>query len=365
MSITFYEKFGSRPMDRTVSTAQQTLTYLGIGSNSDVDIYTAFYAYTSTTYNGFPRQRLHCEQKGPLLWDCTAEYGFSANTQTDTPDAPVTPDDTTDLGPTYTFDITAQQVHITQSKQTKYRWGNVSSTQYGSNLFTDPFNPLKVTAAPPDSGSAAPSDVGRYLLVANQNGALDWTQGVYKITGTSGPSWILASAPAAVNKFNGYWTLWDGSSIGGGPNYQQAIGVTQDRIEGCDIYYPHFEFGINVQVAPFTLPLMRLIATTCGKTNNAPWRGFATGQVLYLGATGNSNPDLVWTISHKFAVGENLVAVPVSPPQIMVPAKGAWEFLWCVYAPRLNGNVVAQTPVAAFVEKVYDSADFTLLGLGA
>lgn len=368
MALNFYELKDSRPLDRTVSSASVSLKHIGMYSTDETAVYAAYKALTGSVFDGLPRQRIRCDPQGAGVWLCEAEFGFSANTQTDSPDAPVAPDDTTNLGPTMSFDITAQQVHVTQSKATRYLWGNVPAANFGSNLFSAVGDARKVTAAPPDTGAAVGGDVGRYLIITGANG---WTGGIYKITGTTGPAWNLdpaGPAPAPANTFNGQWTLWDGADkLGGGsgsPNYRQAIGVTQDRVEGTDIYYPHFEFGINVQVFPFTLPAMRTIAALCGKTNNAPFRNFQTGQVLYLGATGQCNPDLVWSISHKFAVGENLVAVPVSPPEIIVPTKGAWEYLWCVYASKVSVNKVVQVPVGAYVEQVYDSADFSLLGLG-
>lgn len=366
MSLNFYELKDSRVISKDTQGARVKLKHVGMYSTSETAVYAAYRTLVGSSFDGVPLQSVQCDPVGAGLWQCEADFATSPFTLTDSPAAPTAPADGDPLGPTYSFDITAQQVHITQSKQTVFRWAKpASATTYGSNLNTDGTVPRKVKPVAPDTGTPAGGDVGKSLLIA---GSPSWRGGKYTITAVTGGYWVLdpaGPAPALAGTAGGLWTLWDNAAVGTGPNYGQAIGVTLDRVEGADIYYPHFEFGISVQVYPFTLPAMRTIVATCGKTNNAAWRGFEEGAVLYLGATGQANADLVWTISHKFAVGENLYAVPISPPEIIVPEKGAWEYLWCVYDPATNAGKVVQTPTAAYVEQVYDAADFTALGLGA
>ncbi len=365
MSLTFYELTDSRAVSKDTQGAKVKLRHVGMYSTDEAAVYAAYRALVGAAFDGVPLQAVQCDPLGAGLWQCAADFGTSPYTLTDSPAAPTAPADTDPLGPTYSFDITAQQTHVTQSKQTVFRWAKPAATAYGSHLTTDGTNPRKVKPVAPDTGTPAGGDVGSYLLIA---GSPSWRGGKYPITSVAGGYWVLSSsypAPALTGTAGGQWTLWNGAAVGTAPDYKQAIGVTLDRVEGADIYYPHFEFGVSVQVYPFTLQGMRTIVATCGKTNNAAWRGFEEGSLLYLGATGQANADLVWTISHKFAVGENLYAVPVSPPEIIVPEKGAWEYLWCVYAPGPVGDRVAQVPAAAYVEQVYDAADFTALGLGA
>lgn len=360
MALNFYELKDSQEIDRTAASANETLRHIAMYSNVKSDVYTAYLALVGAVVDGLPRQRVHCRHVGAGMWMCEAEFGFSATSQTDSPTDLDPPDPTDPLGPSYSFDITAQQVHITQSKGTRFRWGNVAEDARGQFLKVNAANNLKVGPVPPDTGVPAGGDVGKKLVIVGQDA---WMGGVYDITAAGGGEWTLATSPAPVGTAGGWWTLWDGVSVGDADDYKQAIGVTQDRVEGTDIYYPHFEFGVEAQYAPFTLVQMELIASLCGKTNKAAFRGFAAGRVLYLGASGRCGPDLVWTLSHKFAVGENLVAVPVSP-QIIVPYKGAWEYLWCAYRAGPVGNQVVQVPTAAFVERVYDPAVFSLPGLG-
>ena len=47
-------------------------------------------------------------------------------------------------------------------------------------------------------------------------------------------------------------------------------------------------------------------------------------------------------------------------------SKKGWEYLWVRYAEveDESAQVLVKRPVAAYVEKVYDSANFAALGIG-
>ncbi len=367
MALNFYELKDSRQLSRKVLSKDITFRHMAMYSDDQGAVYTAYRTLVGVSFDALPLQDVRCAPLGAGVWKCEADFGWSATTQTDSPTDLTPPADTDPLGPSYSFDITAQQIHVTQSRGTRYRWGNVPAAARGQHLRVDGTDNRLVGPVAPDTGVPAVGDIGKKLVVVGQN---NWVGGVYTITNATASGgggflgqWTLAASPGPVNTAGGWWTLWDGTSAGGAADYKQAIGVTTDRVEGTDIYYPHFEFGIECQTYPFTLAQMERIASLCGKTNKTTFRGFDAGRVLYLGASGRCGPDLVWTLSHKFAVGETLVAVPVSP-EIILPYKGAWEYLWCVYKPGAVGSQVAQVPAAAYVERVYDPAVFALPGLG-
>jgi hypothetical protein len=156
---------------------------------------------------------------------------------------------------------------------------------------------------------------------------------------------------------------------GSAPDYQQGIGVTTDSVQGTDVYAGKLEFQILNQITTaFTVATIRTYRKCCPKVNNAPWKGFDTGEVLYLGCTANCTPGGVWKVAHKFAMNENLYAVPVSLkdgiPDIVIPYKGGFEYLWAAYQTGAVATALLQRPVAAYVERVYQYADFSLLGMG-
>jgi hypothetical protein len=357
VAITVWELAKSQPLSRTVDSASAVLKYVVMGSTVATDVYAAVAAYAPATYSGYRRQEITTDPQGAGIWTAEVRFGFSA-TGNDTPVAPPTPTDGDALGPEYSVDITAGQVHITQSLATPRRWQGSDQISAGTALSVDASNNLKVN---PNGWAVGGGDVGKKLIISAGPG---WTQGVYTISAAGGGNWTLGTSPGAVGLTGGQWVLVTSeTAVGTARDFENAIGATADRIEGTDIFVPHFEFTVKKQEYPFNLPLMRLIRRLAGTVNHAPWRLFEAGEVLYLGASGLCGPDNIWTLTHKFAVGENLYAVRVSDA-ITVPFKGAWEYLWCAYSSQTAVDGLVQVPSAAYVETVYRKSDFTLLGLG-
>jgi hypothetical protein len=110
--------------------------------------------------------------------------------------------------------------------------------------------------------------------------------------------------------------------------------------------------------------------TLTGKTNNASVSitvngltlSFATGELLFLGASGSARGDDSWEVTFRFAASPNATDIPVGG--ITVPAKGGWEYLWVQYkdAKDAGANCVLKKPKRVVVDRVYDSGDLSLLG---
>ena len=94
------------------------------------------------------------------------------------------------------------------------------------------------------------------------------------------------------------------------------------------------------------------------------------GECLFLGASGSrrqqgQNPnDGDWEITFKFAASPNAVNLQIGT--ITVASKKGWEYLWVRYEDAEDdaASMLVKKPVAAYVEKVYEDADFAVLGLG-
>ena len=94
----------------------------------------------------------------------------------------------------------------------------------------------------------------------------------------------------------------------------------------------------------------------------------AAGECLFLGASGSrrgTGSDDDWEITFRFAASPNQANLPVG--DMIVAAKKGWEYLWVRYADAedAGSNTLVQRPVAAYVEKVYEEADFVGLEVGA
>jgi hypothetical protein len=151
------------------------------------------------------------------------------------------------------------------------------------------------------------------------------------------------------------------------PNFQGAIGVNGDSIDGTDITVPVYNFTETRKVESSAVTgAYKLALFNCtGKTNNASFKGFATGEVLFLGASGSKTGREHWEIAFKFAASPNVTSLAVGG-SITVASKKGWEYLWVRFRDAEDGaaNALVKTPVAAYVERVYESADFSTLGIG-
>jgi hypothetical protein len=144
------------------------------------------------------------------------------------------------------------------------------------------------------------------------------------------------------------------------------IGETNDgEPQGCEITIPQFSWSetveFNISFVDFAYA-MTLYGLT-GKVNNASFRGFAAGEVLFLGASGGRQKDeTLCDIQFNFAASPNVTGLTVEP--ISGIAKYGWDYLWIKYEENDNGGIRYKAPIAAIVDQVYPTGDFSLLGIG-
>jgi len=149
------------------------------------------------------------------------------------------------------------------------------------------------------------------------------------------------------------------------PDFQGAIGVTADSVEGVDIVVPVYQFTEThvFADAAVTDTYKTTLMFMTGRVNDATFRGFAGGSVLFLGAAGSKRGDGDWEITFRFAVSPNNSAITVGP--ITNIAKKGWEYLWVRYedAEDAGAQSIVKRPVAAYVERVYIELPFSILGI--
>ncbi len=99
------------------------------------------------------------------------------------------------------------------------------------------------------------------------------------------------------------------------------------------------------------------------RVNSGPFRGFAAGEVLFLGASGTKRGGGDWEITFRFAASRNRTNLTIG--DITGISKKGWEYLWVRYADAEDANAKAliKKPVAVYVEKVYEEGDFGALGI--
>ncbi len=150
------------------------------------------------------------------------------------------------------------------------------------------------------------------------------------------------------------------------PDFKGAIGVTHDSVEGVDITVPVYEFSETHYLpdGQVTQAYRGTLFNLTGKVNNGSFKGLSAGECLFLGASGSKRGADDWEITFRFAASPNRANIAVG--EITVASKKGWEYLWVRYADTedAGSNTLVKQPVAAYVEKVYEEGDFSLLGIG-
>lgn len=159
------------------------------------------------------------------------------------------------------------------------------------------------------------------------------------------------------------------------PDMHKAIHVTADSVEGCDIVVPVFEWSEDFEVPGgyLTQYYVERISKLTGKVNDARFRSFPKGDVLFLGVSGysqfnpnqaNSYPEAqVAKLSYRFAyrpTQENFKFGGV----IDIPKKEGWEYIWALYEDANIQGITLKKAAHAYVQRVYEYANFEELEIG-
>jgi hypothetical protein len=156
------------------------------------------------------------------------------------------------------------------------------------------------------------------------------------------------------------------AASGTAPDFKGAIGVTKDSVEGVDIIAPSFSFQKSRTFPSYyvTNAYVKALSDATGTINSAAFMGFASQEVLFVGAEGRQkSPDEPWTITFHFKSGPNLTGLSVGT--ITGIAKKAWQYLWVLYQDTedTTAKFLTKRPIAAYVEDVYRQSNFSTLGV--
>jgi hypothetical protein len=148
------------------------------------------------------------------------------------------------------------------------------------------------------------------------------------------------------------------------PDFKGAIGVATDNVEGTDITIPVYNFTEThyIATALVTPAYKATLFGLTGKVNQGIFKGFAAGEVLFMGASGSVRGAEDWEITFRFAASPNVTGLVVG--DIANIAKAGWDYLWIRYADAEDQKVLVKQPIAAYVEQVYEVGDFAGLGIG-
>jgi len=146
-------------------------------------------------------------------------------------------------------------------------------------------------------------------------------------------------------------------------DFKGAIGYDGEKFLGVERMIETFSFSITQYVKKSDVEkaaYIKKLRDAAFTTNDQPFRGFAAGEVLFIGASGSKRSSTDYAITFKFLVGKNVAQFQVG--NITVPSKGAWDYLWVYYQDIedlvSNPKTIKKVPVWAYVEKLYVATNF-------
>jgi len=164
------------------------------------------------------------------------------------------------------------------------------------------------------------------------------------------------------------------------PDLGGIIGFDKGEVQGIDIKVPIFKWT-EVYSLPDSLvtdSYKAQLHDLTGKVNNNNFRMFQAGEVLFEGARGSKSKGENWRITYSFAGQANSIQeVTLYPAANVATAisvnidKRGWEYVWFKYNDKevthkdagVDVKSLVKLPAWAYVEKIYDYANFALLGI--
>jgi hypothetical protein len=150
---------------------------------------------------------------------------------------------------------------------------------------------------------------------------------------------------------------------GTAPNFGGAIGVSKDKVEGCDIVVPVFTWKETHRIlnASLTDSAKIALANLTGTVNSDSFRGFSPGEVRFDGVDGSRIDATYSAVDFVFSASPNATGLVVGAMSGI--EKKGWEYLWVLYEETTSQNRLVKIPVACYVEQVYRYTAFSGLGL--
>lgn len=149
------------------------------------------------------------------------------------------------------------------------------------------------------------------------------------------------------------------------PNMNNGINWDGEQFNGVDVVAANIIEGQSLTVAEgkFTTDYKRKLAELTGTVNDADFKGWKKGEVLFLGASASDASDGYVDINFKFAISPN--ETNISFAGFGIAEKRGWEYAWALYEEKNEENKpILPLAIAVYVNQVYKEMDFKDLGLG-
>lgn len=178
-----------------------------------------------------------------------------------------------------------------------------------------------------------------------------------------GPEFDFDTTGSSVNVKTSLATIVSVAEVGDAPNYNNAIGVNGDNVEGVDKIQPALTWSVTAKFAFVTFDYWKKVSALTGTVNMYKFFHNDAGECLFLGASGKfSNGE--WSVTFRFARSPN---VPLLKPADNLPEilnKQGWDYVWIAHREAISEGRRILEPFAAYVERIYERKDFAELQIG-
>jgi hypothetical protein len=176
-------------------------------------------------------------------------------------------------------------------------------------------------------------------------------------------------------------------------NFHGGIGYNGETFDGVDITVPAWKSTIKLTVKDYVIDqnYLRMLRMLTGAVNNTPFDGFYPGECRFVGCDGTRRVqelernyeagneleidqppeyEIVWDLIFEFEAAPNMEQ-PIDGLGLVY--KNGWDYMWILRQPIDEQTTETETdekpkavktiPTAAYIERVYEYADFSIFGL--
>lgn len=147
------------------------------------------------------------------------------------------------------------------------------------------------------------------------------------------------------------------------PDVRNCIGLTKDSIEGADIVGKGINFNITGYFTPiaWSTGLLAILYALQGNYNNAPFYGFAAGEVMFVSASAQGRQYGLIAVTYNFSAKPNANGLTDLPfPPLFALGHDIIDYL---YVRDVDQNFPVQAPTYRYVHRIADPVNFALLGV--
>lgn len=151
-----------------------------------------------------------------------------------------------------------------------------------------------------------------------------------------------------------------------GEDVGDLIGVDGENVTGVDKRVPKSQYveDHDVNELALTAVYWRRIMDYSGTINNAHWKIWAKGEVLFLGARIVRRGKGQNRARFSFLVSPNATIQIQTTSGVQNVEKRGWEYLWFERLKTTSGGRIKMEVKAVHVASIYDANNFLNLGIG-